>query len=437
MQHENMKIVNRFTVRWSSISGRLGDGRAAGADAATRRRPQPPAAAARRAAASSRVSAAAGQGPMDEDRARQLYVSNDHADHGRGVDFAPAGSAEGGRRQEVRGSRQRGRRFQEGHVSQQRRGPRRSGLRVSAAEQARRERARRADLGARRRSRQLGHHDVALRSRGGRARIRGDLSRVPRQHRIWREALQRDRLRRLRDRRCDVGQRLLEDDGSRRPRSGRHHGLEPRRLHHALLRVPRPDSLQGGRGDRSGHEPDSPAVVLRSRLPAKLCDAEADRRVAVREARALHPAVAAVSRRQAAHTAARACRDQRRGRLVLRGSADRRCAAIAQTGPRRNQGLCRSADLGLEWRSCLQPPRGPEDARARATPPSRSTPGTAPGRSSTGTCVRTSTPRNRRPPPVRTARSRSGRSLRCSQCVPHAFALLAQATPAAPAQDVS
>ena len=28
------------------------------------------------------------QGPMDEDRARQLYVSNDPADHGRGVDFA-------------------------------------------------------------------------------------------------------------------------------------------------------------------------------------------------------------------------------------------------------------------------------------------------------------------------------------------------------------
>ena len=27
------------------------------------------------------------QGPMDEDRARQLYVSNDHADHSRGVDF--------------------------------------------------------------------------------------------------------------------------------------------------------------------------------------------------------------------------------------------------------------------------------------------------------------------------------------------------------------
>jgi dipeptidyl aminopeptidase/acylaminoacyl peptidase len=27
------------------------------------------------------------QGPMDEDRARQLYVSNDHADHGRGVNF--------------------------------------------------------------------------------------------------------------------------------------------------------------------------------------------------------------------------------------------------------------------------------------------------------------------------------------------------------------
>ena len=27
------------------------------------------------------------QGPLDEDRARQLYVSNEHADHGRGVDF--------------------------------------------------------------------------------------------------------------------------------------------------------------------------------------------------------------------------------------------------------------------------------------------------------------------------------------------------------------
>ena len=27
------------------------------------------------------------QGEMDEARARQLYVSNDHADHGRGVDF--------------------------------------------------------------------------------------------------------------------------------------------------------------------------------------------------------------------------------------------------------------------------------------------------------------------------------------------------------------
>ena len=27
------------------------------------------------------------QGPMDEARARELYVSNDHADHGRGVNF--------------------------------------------------------------------------------------------------------------------------------------------------------------------------------------------------------------------------------------------------------------------------------------------------------------------------------------------------------------
>ena len=64
--------------------------------------------------------------------------------------------------------------------------------------------------------------------------------------------------------------------------------------------------------------------------------------LAVREARGVHQALAAVPRRQAADAAAGARRDQRRGRLVLRGPADRRRAALAQAGPGGDEGLRRS-----------------------------------------------------------------------------------------------
>ena len=99
-------------------------------------------------------------------------------------------------------------------------------------------------------------------------------------------------------------------------------------------------------------------------VSAKLCDAEADRWPAVREAGTLHPAVPSLPRRQAADTPARPRRDQRSGCLVLRGPADRRCIEIAQAGSCRDEGLCRSADLGIERRSCLQPSRRSENARA-------------------------------------------------------------------------
>jgi dipeptidyl aminopeptidase/acylaminoacyl peptidase len=51
-------------------------------------KPQPPAGAQQQPAGEQgRGRGGRWQGPMDEDRARQLYVSNDHAEHGRGVDF--------------------------------------------------------------------------------------------------------------------------------------------------------------------------------------------------------------------------------------------------------------------------------------------------------------------------------------------------------------
>ena len=59
------------------------------------------------------------------------------------------------------------------------------------------------------------------------------------------------------------GDGVSEDAAVRRHRAARRHGLEPRRLHHALLRLSRQDAFQGGRGDRPGHEPHSPAVILK------------------------------------------------------------------------------------------------------------------------------------------------------------------------------
>ena len=66
-------------------------------------------------------------------------------------------------------------------------------------------------------------------------------------------------------------------------RLGRH-GLEPRRLHHAVHRVSRPDALQGRGGDRAGDEPGLPPVVQGPGLSARFRDAEAHPGAALREA---------------------------------------------------------------------------------------------------------------------------------------------------------
>ena len=63
-----------------------------------------------------------------------------------------------------------------------------------------------------------------------------------------------------------------------------------------------------------GDQPALPAVAARGRVPVGLRDAEADPGPAVREAATVHRALAALPRGQAAGAAARARRDQRRGR---------------------------------------------------------------------------------------------------------------------------
>ena len=87
-------------------------------------------------------------------------------------------------RQEIRRGHPWCRRLFEGHLPQQRWRSGHSRLPVSAIEEARREGACGHGVGARRRSRQLGHHDVAVREGGGRSRVRRDLSGIPRQHRL-------------------------------------------------------------------------------------------------------------------------------------------------------------------------------------------------------------------------------------------------------------
>ena len=118
-----------------------------------------------------------------------------------------------------------------------------------------------------------------------------------------------------------------------------HHGMEPRRLHHAALGLPRHASVQGRGRHGAGDEPRVPAVLQGTGLPAAVLDAVQDPGSAVREARSLHRALAALSRRQAAGPAARSRRDQRYRRRLRRGSADSRRAAVAEAGPCRDEGL--------------------------------------------------------------------------------------------------
>ena len=177
--------------------------------------------------------------PMDPDRARELYVSKDPADHARGYNFKRDVDDRVGDRSAVRQGQPGRHGLQEGDLPQQRRRHGHPGLSLPAAEEARPEGARGDGLGARRRARQLGREHVSVRQGSGRARLRRHLPRVSRQHRLRRGASQRDRLRRLRDRRHDERRRVPEDAAARRSGSPRHHGLEPRRLHHAALGVPR------------------------------------------------------------------------------------------------------------------------------------------------------------------------------------------------------
>ena len=163
----------------------------------------------------------------------------------------------------------------QGHLPQQRGRHGHSRVSVPAAEQARRPRPRRDDLGPRRRARQLEHHAYfPFVKEAVAARLRHHRARVSRQHRLRRAALPGDRLRRQGSGRRDERVRLSEDAAARRSRSRRHDGVEPRRLHHAAVALPRPASVQGRRRDRAGHQPRVPPLVQRPRLPARLLDAE-------------------------------------------------------------------------------------------------------------------------------------------------------------------
>ena len=221
-------------------------------------------------------------------------------------------------------------------------------------------------LGARRRAWQLGRQHVSVRQRSGRARLRRHLSRVSRQHRIRRGAPQRDRLRRLRDRRHDERRRLPEDAcrtsiSERLGIMGWSHGGYITLL--SVFRDTHPFKAAAAM---------VPVTNLVFRLSYKgpgyqrsFSTQPRIRGLAVREARSLHRALAALSRRQAEDPAARPRRDQRHRRQLRRGSADRRRAAFAQAGSGGDEGVCRSRTGTGKRRPHVQPPREPENARAR------------------------------------------------------------------------
>ena len=157
---------------------------------------------------------------VDEERARRLYVSNRPADHAINYDFDGDVRAADAGRSALRRRQPRRHGLHEGDLPQLGRGHGHPRLPVPAAEEARARRSRRDGVGARRRARQLGHQHVPVRQGGSRARLRRHLPRVPRQHRLRREAPQRHRLRRLRSRRHDERRRVPEDAAARRSPNG-------------------------------------------------------------------------------------------------------------------------------------------------------------------------------------------------------------------------
>ena len=161
-------------------------------------------------------------------------------------------------------------------VPQQRRRPRHPGVPLPADRQARPEGPRGDGLGARRRARQLGHHDVPVREGGRRARLRRHRARLPRQHGLRRGLPPGHRLRRLRGRRRDVGGGLPEDAAARRSRRGSgimgwSHGGYITLL--SVFREKHP--FEAGAAIVPGHEPRVPPVVQGAGLPVGLRHAEA------------------------------------------------------------------------------------------------------------------------------------------------------------------
>ena len=125
-----------------------------------------------------------------------------------------------------------------------------------------------------------------------------------------------------------------------------------------LLSVFRDNPLQGGSRHRPGDEPGVPAVLQGAELPAGLRDPEADPGPAVREAGALHRALAALSRRQPQGAAARARGDQRPGRELRGGPADCGRAASRKPDLAETKIYVDPAAVGGERRPRLQPARG-------------------------------------------------------------------------------
>ena len=140
----------------------------------------------------------------------------------------------------------------------------------------------------------------------------------------------------------------LEDAAARGPGSPGHHGLEPRRLHHAVLGVPRRDAVQGRGGDRAGDEPGLPPSYKGPSYQRDFATQQRIQGLPFEKPRGVHQAFAALPRGQAEDAASGARGDQRYGRELRRGSADGGRAAVAQAGPRRDEDLRRSAAVGRE-----------------------------------------------------------------------------------------
>ena len=129
------------------------------------------------------------------------------------------------------------------------------GVRLPAAEAARREGAPGAGVGAREHPRTFVRTLHSVRARGDGQGLYRDRARVPGQHRLRQDVLRRDRLRRRRSgRRGDGGRRAENEIPGRGSSAHRHHRLEPRRHDHAAVDLPESRPVQLGGRDGAGDE---------------------------------------------------------------------------------------------------------------------------------------------------------------------------------------